>query len=97
MREVQKSRRRVREEVLLRVHLELLRHPLVVVPVRDLPLACCKSRDLMLPVLVFQVSCNARSYLDSYMLLVHVRLPCRLWRIHFSTPNDPDDARTPDV
>ena len=69
MREVQKGRRRVREQVLLRVHLELLPHPLVVVPVRNLPLACCKSGDLMLLVLVVLVQYSLHSSLDSYMLL----------------------------
>ena len=57
MREVQEACRRGREEVLLllRVHLELLRHPLVV-PVRDLPLACRKSDSLMLLVVVLVLS-----------------------------------------
>ena len=67
MREVQKSRRRVREEVLLRVHLELLRHPLVV-PVRDLPLACCKSGDSMLLVLVVLVQYSLDNNHGWYML-----------------------------
>ena len=53
MREVQEDQQREREEVLLRWHLaELLRHPLVEVPVRDHPLACRRVRRKMLLVLV---------------------------------------------
>ena len=57
MREVQEDQQGEREEeVLLRWHLdELQRHPLIEVPVRNHPLACRRSRDLVLPELVFQV------------------------------------------
>ena len=54
MREVQECRRRVREGMLLRVHLELPRHTLVV-PVRDLPLACCRNVDEQAVLLVVVV------------------------------------------
>ena len=67
MREVQECRRRVREGMLLRVHLELPRYTLVV-PVRDLPLACCRSGDLMLLVLVVLVQYRLDNNHCWYML-----------------------------
>ena len=67
MRKVQESRRRVREEMLLRVHLELLRHPRGA-PVRNHPLACCKVDDLMLLVLDILVRYSLDNSRDWYML-----------------------------